>query len=192
MRLVDDAGRRLGVWGRLVRAPISILPFAWVSDEMQRRMPWRVAIYAPSRQGRVARSAVVVAAALSSVAWGIESSRPSIGGGDASTLAHGFVEHDMALRRSIGPVLDYEVVRISRRAHERGFGQRGTFELRVRGFTLQQDMMVHAVKVDGRWSIEEIHDIDIYPVDNSVAKRTPSASRTPHAPREDGSVLKPM
>jgi len=173
LRLAGPDGARLGFWSRVARAPFSLLPFAWMSLRVQTSLPWRVATYTPSTRGLGLRTALAGAAAAASLTWGVDTVRPSIGRGDAERLVHATVLSDPHLQRELGAPLAWHVQRISPRAHERVHGARGRFELIVRGTAMQQDMVVVARKIDGRWVVDEITDIALRSVDpdESVAKR---------------------
>lgn len=168
MRLTDRAGRPFGLLGRILRAPSSLLPFAWMSSRIQSRQSWRVSTYTPTRRGLALRTAFAAAAAVTSVAWGIETVRPSIGRNDALRLASATLLSDPRLQLELGPPLQMQVRTISPRAHEIVHGQLGKFELQIRGRERQQDMVVHARKVDGAWAIDTIVDIDISAIDSDV------------------------
>jgi hypothetical protein len=169
LRVVDRSGKRLGFWRRLARAPFSLLPFAWMSRRIQANLPWHVATYTPSARGLALRTALAGAAAAASVAWGVDTVRPSIGRRDAERLVHATVLSDPHLQRLLGAPLAWDVQRISPRAHERVHGARGRFELVVRGSEMQQNMVVVALKIDGRWVVDEITDIAMRDVDPPAA-----------------------
>ena len=173
LRVVRPDGTKLGFWSRVARAPFSLLPFAWISRRVQATLPWRVVTYTPSARGLGLRTALAGAAAAASLTWGVDTVRPSIGRGDAERLVHSTVLSDPHLQHALGAPLAWHVQRISPRAHERVYGARGRFELIVRGTAMQQDMVVVALKIDGRWVVDEITDIAQRSVDpaEAVAER---------------------
>ncbi len=173
LRVVRPDGTKLRFWSRLARAPFSLLPFAWSSPRVQTSLPWRVVTYTPSARGLGLRTALAGAAAAASLTWGVDTVRPSIGRNDAEKLVHSTVLRDPLLQRALGAPLAWHVQRISPRAHERMYGARGRFELIVRGSAMQQDMVVVALKIDGRWVVDEITDIALRNVDptEAVAER---------------------
>lgn len=173
LRVVRPDGRPLGFWQRLARAPFSLLPFAWMSRHVQATLPWRIATYTPSARGLALRTGLAGAAAAASLGWGVDTVRPSIGRRDAERLVHSTVLSDPHLERELGSPLSWQVRRISPRAHERIHGTRGRFELVVRGSEMQQNMVVVALKIDGRWVVDEITDIALRDVDpaESMARR---------------------
>jgi len=173
LRLADARGGRLGWRARLLRAPFSLLPFAWASRAIQGAMPWRVVVVAPSARGLAARTVVASLAAALSIAWGVETVRPSIGRRDAERLAAATVLHDPALRALLGEPLDLRVQHISPRAHEISRGGHGRFELRARGREQQQDMVVLARKIDGAWVVDSVVEIEVTALDG----RDPVAAR---------------
>jgi hypothetical protein len=161
LRLAGPDGRRLGLPVRLLRAPFSVLPFGWLSSDVQRRLPWRVVGYAPGPRGLVARTLLTGVAAAASIGWAIETVRPSIGDGEAGRLARRLVEGDPLMRRQLGEPLHYRVVRVTPRAQQPGRGRRASFEMHVRGARLQQSMVVHVRRIEGAWMVDEVLDIDI-------------------------------
>ncbi len=161
LRLERADGHPLGLVQRLLRAPISLLPLALLSDEIGGRMPWRVVGYAPSTRGLALRTGLTSAAAAASILWAVETVRPSIGQQDASRLAEQMVAGDPVLRRELGDPVEMRILAITPRAHQAARGKCGTFDLQLRGLVRQQEMVVHARKVDGAWVVEEADDIDI-------------------------------
>lgn len=183
MRLARHDGGRLGLGERLLRAPISILPFAWLGRGMQQRMSWRVVSYTPGSRGQMLRATVAIAAAVLSTSWGVETVRPSIGRQDAVQLAQSLVAGDRVLERDLGGgPLDHSIVYITRRAHERGFGKRASFQIEVHSLFLQQYMMVHAVKIDGAWVVEEVSEIEINAINPGIARWSPPRPQPERAP----------
>ena len=80
---------------------------------------------------------------------------------------------DPLLPRTLGEPLDYEVGAITRRARQRGASNRASFRLRIVGPEARQDMLVHARKVDGTWTLEELSDIEV----TSAEVDTPDVAR---------------
>jgi hypothetical protein len=161
LRVAGRDGRPLGLGLRLLRAPVSLLPLALLPAEVQHRLPWRVVGYAPGVRGLVLRTLLTGGAAAVSIAWAVETVRPSIGRDEAARLARTLVDGDPLLGRALGEPLEHEVLRVTPRAHQAGRGQRASFEMRVRGLHKQQSMTVHVRRVDGAWTVEEVLDIDI-------------------------------
>lgn len=173
LRLVGSDGRRLGFGLRLLRAPASFLPFAWLPRSAQSRLPWRVVGYTPGPRGLVARTLLTGAAAAVSIGWAVETVRPSIGERDAGRLARLLVDGDPLMRRQLGEPVEFRVVRVTPRAHQPQRGWRASFQMHVRGLRMQQSMVVHAQRVDGAWTVDEVLDIDI----SAVEGRDPVATR---------------
>jgi len=165
LRVVRPDGRPLGFWQRLARAPFSLLPLAWLSRHVQATLPWRIATYSPSARGLALRTGLAGAVAAASLGWGVDTVRPSIGRGDAERLVDATILSDPQLERALGSPLASHVRRISPRAQERIHGAHARFELVVRGSEMQQDMVVVALKIDGRWVVDEITDIAVREVD---------------------------
>jgi hypothetical protein len=109
----------------------------------------------------VARTAITAAAAALSIGWAVETVRPSIGNGEALRLAETLVRTDPHLQRELGHPLEIRVLRVTPRAHHAERGKRASFDLRIRGPMMQEEMVVHARRVDGAWALEELSDIDI-------------------------------
>jgi hypothetical protein len=160
LRVVGTDGTTLPLGLRLLRAPLSVLPFEWVAGEARGRLPWRVVPYAPSFRGLVARAALALLAGIWSVVWGVETLRPSIGRRDAGRLARTVIQ-DPALARALGPPLETEVRSIVPRSRMMLRGDEGEFELRVRGTRGRQDMRVRSLRIDGHWAVDEVVDIEI-------------------------------
>jgi hypothetical protein len=128
---------------------------------------WRTVSYTPSRRGLALRGALAVGAAAWSLLWGIETLRPSIGRADAERVVRSTLLQDPTMRRELGEPLDFEIGAIAprrRRMLDSGIGE---FAVGVRGTHLRQDMVVRAVRIDGRWAIDEIVDIRIASLDTS-------------------------
>jgi uncharacterized RDD family membrane protein YckC len=180
LRVVRADGSKLGFWSRVARAPFSLLPFAWISRRVQTSLPWRVVSYTPSARGLGVRTALAGAAAAASLTWGAETVRPSIGRGDAERLVHATVLTDPHLQRELGAPLAWHVLHISPRAHERFHGARGRFRWSSAA-RMQQDMVVVARKIGGRWVV------DGSPASHSgvwtPARRSPSAETPPATAR---------
>ncbi|MFQ5600779.1 MAG: hypothetical protein ACE5G2_09530, partial [Candidatus Krumholzibacteriia bacterium] len=161
LRLARPDGSRLGIARRLLRAPFSLLPLAWLPRSIHQLAPWGVVSYSPGRGGLVLRTALTASAAALSVAWAVETLRPSIGPDDARSLAQSLAASDPLLSANLGDPLEVEVGYVTRRAHQRHRGSRASFQLRILGSRGRQDMMVLARKVEGSWTVEELHDIEI-------------------------------
>jgi len=171
LRVVGLDGRTLPFGLRLLRAPISLLPFEWVAGESRGRLPWRVETYVPSFRGLLVRAGLALVAGAWSILWGVETLRPSIARGDAERLARHVVLHDPALVRELGEPLEADVRSIVPRSRMFLRGGEAEFQLRVRGMRARQDMRVRACKVEGRWVVDEVVDIEITRVD-SIAPDT--------------------
>lgn len=161
LRVVGQDGQPLPFGLRLLRAPLSLLPVDWVTGEARGRLPWRVESYVPSFRGLLARAALALVAGGWSVAWGVQSLRPSIGRDDAEQLATRVLLQDPTLQRQLGPPLDAEVRSIVPRSRTLLRGAEAEFLLRVRGARARQEMRVRARKIEGRWVIDEVVDIEI-------------------------------
>ncbi len=161
LSVTDLHGHGLSIPKRLVRALVGVIPLATFKPGFEERVfGWRVASYSPSRTGLVTRTALTAGAAVFSVTWAFESVRPSIGRGDARQLAEVLVT-DPLLPRALGSPLRYEVGSVTRRAQQPGASTRASFRLRILGPEARQDMTVHARKVDGNWTLEELTDIEV-------------------------------
>lgn len=166
LRVVGLDGRPLAFGLRLLRAPLSLLPFEWVAGEARGRLPWRVETYVPSFRGLLARAALAVLAGGWSIVWGVQTLRPSIGRGDAQRLAESVLLLDPALERELGSPLEAEVRSIVPRSRTILRGAEGEFLLRVRGARGRQEMRVHTRKIDGHWVVDEVVDIEITLLDD--------------------------
>jgi hypothetical protein len=162
LRLETPDGRPLGLALRLARAPLSIVPVAWFVGEIGERRLWAVRHYVPSSRGLMVRALLALGAATWTVAWAVQSLRPSIGMADATRLAERTVAADPGLRRELGAPLDVEIRHIAPRSKLLLSGEANAeYDLRVTGSRKKQDMRVHARKVDGRWTVDEVVDIEI-------------------------------
>jgi hypothetical protein len=161
LRLVGPNGGRLPLGARLLRAPVSLLPLEWLAGERRGTLPWRVVSYVPSAAGLGVRVALALATGACCVGFGVQSLRPSIGRADALRLASDSILADPLLRRTLGDPLEVQVRRIEPRNRLALRGTEGQFELRIQGPRARQDMRVRALKVEGRWAVDEIVDIDI-------------------------------
>ena len=131
----------------------------------------QVCSYTPSRAGltlRLGATSVALAAAL----WAASMLRPSIGGNEAEHLASVLVLNDAQLRHTLGEPVRVDIRGVARRGEQAEAGT-ATFALRLRGQHVRQDMRVHARRVHGAWSIEELSDIEVAPasVTAEVAER---------------------
>ncbi len=173
LTVIGRDGRRLGPGRRLLRALVGIVPLALVRPDVERRVfGWRVVSYSPSRTGLVSRTALTAGAAVFSVTWAFETVRPSIGRGAARDLAEVLLD-DPLLPRTLGEPLHYEIGSVTRRARQPGASHRASFRLRILGPNARQDMVVHARKVDGAWTLEELTEIEV----------TVAEADTPHVAR---------
>jgi len=159
LRVTNPAGGRLALPFRLARVPFSLLPLEWLAGERRAHVPWRVMAYAPGRAGFALRVALALLAAAWSLTWGVASVRPSIGRSDAAQLVDRTLARDPALGRSLGEPLQFEIAAVAPRSRTGLAGERGEFGLRVRGTAGRQEMVVHALRVDGLWMIDEVVDI---------------------------------
>jgi hypothetical protein len=159
LRLAEPAGGRLGLPLRLLRAPVSALPLERLAGERRASVPWRVIGYTPGRAGFVLRFALALVAAGWSLAWGVASVRPSIGRTDAVLLVDRTLARDPLLRHKLGEPLRFDITAVTPRSRTGLGGERGEFAVRIRGTARRQAMMVHAVKVEGHWVIDEVVDI---------------------------------
>lgn len=159
--VTDMHGHTLSFPKRLLRALVGIIPLAsFTSGFEQRVFGWRVVSYSPRRSGLVTRTALTAGAAVFSVTWALETVRPSIGRGDVTRLADVLVA-DPLLQRTLGEPLDYEIGPVTRRAQQAGPASRASFRLSITGPRARQDMKVHARKVDGIWTLEELTNIKV-------------------------------
>jgi hypothetical protein len=158
LRVVGRDGQPLGLLRRILRAPLSLLP---LPSTLQSQLGWWVAAYSPSRAGLVARTAITAGAAVFSITWAVETVRPSISRGDAVRLSERLAHNDPLLRRTLGEPLEVEVGSIRRRTQQRDRLTEASFALRIEGPRARQEMLVHARRVDGTWTIEELTDIEI-------------------------------
>lgn len=131
----------------------------------------QVGSYTPSRAGlmlRLSATSVALVAAL----WAASMLRPSIGGSDAEQLASVLVLNDAQLRHTLGEPVRVDIRGVARRGEQAEAGT-ATFALRLRGQHSRQDMRVHARRVHGAWTIEELSDIEVAPasVTAEVAER---------------------
>jgi uncharacterized RDD family membrane protein YckC len=155
LRLVRPDGQRLSAWQRLLRAPLSLPPIAMLPG-----LPWNVVAYAPGRPGLFLRTALTGCAATFSLAWAVETIRPSIGRNDAERLSL-LILQDPLLHRDLGAPLVHELGEVTPRSRQIERGARASFQLQVRGIRGQQAMTVEARKIDGAWHLEELRDIQI-------------------------------
>ncbi len=159
LRVVTPAGTRLPFSLRIARAPFSLLPLEWLAGEKRAHVPWRVSAYVPGRAGLLVRVALALAAASCSLLWGVAGSRPSISRADAVALVESTLARDPALRRTLGEPLQIEVATVTPRSRAGISGARCQFTLRIRGTARRQEMVVRALKIEGRWAIDEVVDI---------------------------------
>jgi uncharacterized RDD family membrane protein YckC len=159
LRVVDVSGRPLSWPLRLLRAPLSTLPLEWLAGERRAAVPWRVTTYAPGGAGFVLRVCLALVAASWSVVWGVASVRPSIGRRDAVQLVEQTLGRDPLLQRALGAPLQFDITAVTPRSRTGLGAERGEFAVRVRGSARRQEMRVHALKVEGRWVIDELVDI---------------------------------
>ena len=173
LTVTDADGKPLPVASRLLRALVGAVPLGLFKPHFERRLfGWRVVSYSPSRAGLVTRTALTAGAAVFSVTWAFETVRPSIGRGEARQLADVLLD-DPLLPRTLGQPLDFEIGSVTRRARQPGASARASFRLRILGPRARQDMLVHARKVDGTWTLEELTDIEV----------TSAEADTPHVAR---------
>ena len=166
-------GKTPGLWLLCLRherpsgRPVPV--FAPASWETRRR--WRVCCSAPGAVGLAVRLGITALALLSAL-WAASMLRPSIGGTDAEHLAAVLVLNDAPLRHTLGEPVRLDIRSVARRGQQ---GEAGTasFALRLRGQHARQDMRVHARRVQGAWSIEELSDIEVAPAGDTaeVAER---------------------
>jgi hypothetical protein len=159
LRVVGVSGRPLSWPLRLLRAPLCTLPLEWLAGERRAAVPWRVTSYAPGSAGFALRVGLALGAASWSVVWGVASVRPSIGRGDAVQLVEQTLGRDPLLQRELGAPLQFEITAVTPRSRTGLSAERGEFAVRVRGSARRQAMRVHALKVEGRWVIDELVDI---------------------------------
>jgi uncharacterized RDD family membrane protein YckC len=161
LTVTDLQGRPLSWRQRLLRALVGVVPLASFKPGFETRVfGWRVVSYSPSRPGLVMRTALTAGAAVFSVTWAFETVRPSIGRNDARQLADVLMD-DPLLPRTLGEPLGYQIGDVTRRAQQPGASTRASFRLRIVGPQARQDMLVHARKVDGIWTLEELTDIEV-------------------------------
>lgn len=159
--VTDLHGHTLSFPKRLLRALVGIIPLASFTASFEQRIfGWRVVSYSPKRSGLVTRTALTAGAAVFSVTWAFETVRPSIGRGEVKRLADVLVA-DPLLPRTLGEPLQYEIGHVTRRAQQSGPTSRASFHLSIRGPLARQEMMVHARKVDGIWTLEELTRIKV-------------------------------
>lgn len=163
LRLEAPDGGSLGLGRRLLRAPLSLLPLALAPASARSRLWWRVRSHTPAPVGLALRTAGTVLAAAASVIWAVVTQRPSIPQDEARHLVADHVAEDALLRRDLGEPVLSSLGPITRRLDQRGSGT-ASFWLHLRGAQARQDMRVHARKVDGRWVIEELSEIETHPL----------------------------
>jgi hypothetical protein len=175
LRVATTAGTTPRLGSRLLRAPWSATPLAWLFPALERRTPWRVVAYVPSTAGLGVRLALAVAALGVAGVIGFAALRPSIGRDDALHLAHTTIAADPLLPRTLGTPVAVELGRILPR---RAVASGAAFELELRGPRGRQSMTVVAIRVGGAWAVDEVIDIAVTP------DTAPGIAGVPHTPRD--------
>ena len=154
-------GVRLAFPRRLLRAFFSFPPLAFLPARVERRLGWQVVSYVPGRPGLVFRTTLTASAAVVSILWTLETRRPSIGRGDAETLAALVARGDPQMHATLGDPLTWEIRGVTPRTEQRRYDSQASFALRIRGIRAEEHMLVHAQRVDGTWMVSELTDIEI-------------------------------
>jgi hypothetical protein len=181
LRVTTSAGTTPRLGSRLLRAPWSATPLAWLFPALERRTPWRVVAYVPSAAGLAVRlTLAAIALGLAGVV-GFAALRPGIGRDDALHLARTTIASDPLLPRTIGAPFDVELGRIlPRRAVANG----AAFEVELRGPHARQNMTVVARRVGGAWAVDEVIDIAVTAPDTAPSMAGGSRARGGSAPHE--------
>ena len=165
LRLETPGGARPGVASRLLRAPWSVLPLAWLFPALERRTPWRVVAYAPSAAGLVTRLTLAAVAVAAGGIAAFTTLRPAIGRDDAVQLAHATLGDDPLLQRELGVPITIELGTIAPR---RTLRDGAVFAVAAHGPRGHQNMTVVARRVGDTWAIEERFDIETVVTDSSA------------------------
>ena len=167
LRLERPSGAPLPFAARLRRAPLSLLPLAFLPRVLQWRCGWQVRTYAPSRFGLALRTSFALCAAVLSITWSVTTLRPSIAADEAELLAAHLLRQDVQLQETLGRPVRVDIRSVARRGEQ---DQSGTarFWLRLRGTHARQDMQVHVRRIDGVWAIEELSDIEVTPTGDTA------------------------
>jgi hypothetical protein len=165
LRVVGPDGKPLPRARRWQRAVSQFFPFTSWRRHRRAAAPWSVVAYTPSTLGLGVRALLTVGAAVWSLVFGFQTLRPSIGRSDAEHLAAATIVSDPRLGAELGVPLTFKVREIAPRSRLSLDPRSGEFELQVRGTHQRQDMVVHAIKVDGRWMVDEIVNIRVAALD---------------------------